>query len=68
MITSAEPDARIKTDSELLEQFREDNLRLVAENLRLRGERQKIKQAFAKHVDRAFIKSLHVISMSRECA
>jgi membrane-bound ClpP family serine protease len=37
-----------KTKDELLEECRADNLRLVAENLKLRTQRRRLKNAFAR--------------------
>jgi len=49
------PDLHQKSTTELLEQFREDNLRLIRENLRLRNQRRKLKNAFRRYVDTHFI-------------
>ncbi len=42
----------MRTQSELLRDFQDDNLRLVRENLRLRSERAKLKKAFADYAKR----------------
>ena len=62
----------MKTTSELLAEFQADNLRLVAENLRLRNQRKKLKVAFTRYVNTHFIQhraqKASVIQMERRPA